>query len=127
MQVELAGEEAVAGDSLAGFRGRGLGPLAAGACGFLGCGVRKRPVAGVELCQFAAKGDARELLEQQATLASAAEAKLADELLVAGPVRGAALDQADQLAVGMGVGRGRLGHRLSRSELLYISIISREE
>ena len=100
VEVELAGDEVVAGDSLR-FSLVPRGVELAGAGGFFGRGVGEGPVAGVELDQVAAEGDAGELLEQEAALAAAAEAEFADELLVAGAGVGAALDQADEFAVGL--------------------------
>ena len=72
----------------------------------VGGGVGERPVAGFELDEVAAEGDTGELLEEETALAAAAQAELADELLVAGAVGRGTVDEADELAVGVGV-RGR--------------------
>jgi hypothetical protein len=56
-------------------------------------------VLAVKLGEFSAEGDAVELLEEFAALAPAAEAQLADKLLVAGFLAGGAADVADKFAV----------------------------
>ncbi len=85
MQVETAGEEVVA---------------AAGR-------ARDAPVIAVEVGELAAHGEALQLIEEQAALAAAAEAELADKLLVAGFAAGRAGDARDQVAIGHGL---RVGH-----------------
>ena len=111
MQVELAGDEVFASDLT--FHGKVLpGVLRLLPGGLFRRAVRQRPLAFVQLHELSAQGNACELLEKQPALAAAAQAKLADELLVTGAVGGAALDHADELAVGLGIGRGEFGHRL---------------
>ena len=55
----------------------------------------------IELYQRTARCHARELFQQQTTLAPAAQAKLADKLLVANAVAGRALKASQNLTVGM--------------------------
>ena len=100
VEVEAAGDEAVAGGAIdwLGVGGAGW------AGGLFRGGGGEGPLLGVELDEVAAGGDAGELLEQEAALAAAAEAELADELFVAGAAAGGALDAADELAVGVRVG-----------------------
>ena len=47
------------------------------------------------------------MFEEETALAASAEAKLADELLVAGAVSGGTLDAADEFAVALWVGVAR--------------------
>ena len=77
-------------------------------CGFFGGGAGEGPLVVVDFYEVAAEGNALKLLEEQAAFTAAAEAKLADELLVAGAGGGAAFDEADEFAVGLGV-RGQVG------------------
>ena len=51
--------------------------------------------------QRTACGDPRELLQQQAALAAAAKAKLANELLISGALPSRALDATNQFGVGV--------------------------
>ena len=78
VQVEAAGGKVVAGSG-----GAGQAPLLA-----------------IELDELAARGKAGKLLEQQAPLAPAAQAELADQLLVSGFAAGGAGDAGHQLAIG---------------------------
>ena len=107
MHVELAGDELVAGDALCGLE---LG--SGGARSLFGSGLRQGPEAGVQLYQVTAQRDAGELLQQEPARPSAAQSKLAHQLLVAGPVRWAAFDKTDDLTVGVGIWRRRW-HRLT--------------
>ena len=54
----------------------------------------------VRFHQFAARGHAVELFEQQATLSAAAQAQFANQLLVAGALAGRTFDTAEEFAVG---------------------------
>ena len=123
MQVELAGDQAVAGDTLCRgiCRGSSFGPNAS--C-LLRRRMRQRPLVGVELDQLSAQRDAGELFEQQTALASATQAEFADELFVAGAVRRAALDQANLLAVGLRIGAVRLRHRYADCRLTGFAAVS---
>ena len=85
MQIEAAGDQVVA------------------------CRRRERgnaPVLAIQLGQLAAHGQARQLLQQQAPLAPAAEAQLAHQLLVSGFAAGGAGNARDQFAIGH---RSRVG------------------
>jgi hypothetical protein len=62
--------------------------------------------------EFASRDHARELLEQQPSLASAAEAELADQLLVPGTSACGAPNPRQQIAIAPGI-RG-VGHRCLR-------------
>jgi hypothetical protein len=53
------------------------------------------------------------LLQEEAALAPSAEAELADELFVACPLAGGALDAADELAIGVLIRMARHGSRIS--------------
>ncbi len=93
------------------FGARGLGSdLGLGREVFSGGGMGQGPLTVVKFYQVAAEGNAGELLEQEPPLAAAAETELADELLIAGARGGAALDEADELAVGLWVVGVLLGH-----------------
>ena len=81
MQVEAAGDEVVA--RAAGVDLRGMLHMLA-----------------IELGQVAARGEAGQLLQQQAPLAAAAQAQFAHQLLVAGLGAGGAGDARDQFAIG---------------------------
>ena len=85
VEIELAGDEVFAGVA-GGWRLVGAGLEGARACGFFGGAVGEGPLAGVEFDEVSADGDTGELLEEETALAAAAEAELADELLVAGAV-----------------------------------------
>ena len=81
MQIEAAGGEIVAAAAPRS--------LAAG----------NAPVLAVELGEFAAHGQAGELLQQQTPLAAAAQAQLAHKLLVSGFAAGGAGDPRHQFAI----------------------------
>ena len=66
------------------------------------------PVLAVELDQRAAGGHARELLQQQTAMHSAAQRELAHQLLVAGFLAGGARNPREQFLVRH---RSRVGHR----------------
>ena len=85
MKVELAGDEVFAG-AFQLARRRAFS-------GF------KHPVVIVGLGEFAAGGEAGEVLEEETAFAAAGEREFADELLVAGALAGRALDATEQVAV----------------------------
>lgn len=78
VQVEAAGEQVVASD---------------------GC-ARDAPVFAIEFGEFAAHGQARELLQQEAPLAAPAEAEFAHELLVSCFAAAGAGDPSDEFPIG---------------------------
>ena len=76
----------VLGFSRGSFRGAGDGPVVA-----------------IDLDEFAASGEASELLGEKTTLFAAAETEFADELLVTGFFAGRASDAAEEFGIGHGL------------------------
>jgi hypothetical protein len=64
-----------------------------------GSGARESPLIVIGADEIAAGGHARELLLEQAALASSAEAEFADELLVSGALSRGSADAVEELAV----------------------------
>ena len=73
------------------------------------------PVLAIGLDEIAARGHAGELLQQQAAFASAAEAKLADQLLVSGFAAGGARNLRQQFPIGH---MSRVGATAALSQLI---------
>ena len=90
---------------------------------------RQRPLLRLGLHQLAARGDPRQLLQQQTPLAPAAQPQLADQLFVSRAMSRRALNAPDQLAVRLWVRSlrhqlrdiPRLNRALSRAQLYYFA------
>jgi hypothetical protein len=73
-------------------------------------GRRKCPSILTDADEIAARDDACELFDEEATLASATKTEFADELLVACAMACGTANSIDQIAIAVGIRRA--GHRL---------------